>query len=92
MTALLEEHPHLGVECVLRELHIASFTYYRRRRAEREPCARTCQDAVPTGRIRQIHTDSGGIYGSPRVHAVLKREGVAVGRWGAPACGGGWSD
>ncbi|MGW9499324.1 IS3 family transposase [Streptomyces prasinus] len=28
----------------------------------------------------QIHTDSGGIYGSPRVHAVLKREGIHVGR------------
>ncbi|MFE4054397.1 IS3 family transposase [Streptomyces sp. YIM B13518] len=33
-----------------------------------------------TGRIQRIHTDSGGIYGSPRVHAVLKREGVHVGR------------
>ncbi|MFE9927292.1 IS3 family transposase [Streptomyces sp. NPDC005774] len=33
-----------------------------------------------TERIRQIHTDSGGIHGSPRVHAVLRREGVAVGR------------
>ncbi|WP_106428995.1 IS3 family transposase [Streptomyces griseoflavus] len=30
--------------------------------------------------MRQVHTDSGGIYGSPRVHAVLKREGVHVGR------------
>jgi hypothetical protein len=30
--------------------------------------------------IRQVHADSGGIYGSPRVHAVLKREGVHVGR------------
>jgi putative transposase len=80
VTALLTEHPHLGVECVLRELHIASSTYYRWRRAEREPCARKRQDAVLTERIRQIHTESGGIYGSPRVHAVLKRDGVAVGR------------
>ncbi|WP_107093880.1 IS3 family transposase [Streptomyces sp. AS58] len=30
--------------------------------------------------IRQVHADSGGIYGSPRVHAVLKRGGVHVGR------------
>ncbi|WP_344581957.1 IS3 family transposase [Streptomyces lunalinharesii] len=30
--------------------------------------------------IRRIHADSGEIYGSPRVHAVLKREGVHVGR------------
>ncbi|MFI8194745.1 IS3 family transposase [Streptomyces sp. NPDC085946] len=33
-----------------------------------------------TGRIRQIHVESGGIHGSPRVHAVLKREGVHVDR------------
>ncbi|MFE5091544.1 IS3 family transposase [Streptomyces sp. NPDC056638] len=30
--------------------------------------------------MRQVHEDSGGIYGSPRVHATLKREGVHVGR------------
>ncbi|MFH8477169.1 IS3 family transposase [Streptomyces sp. NPDC018000] len=80
MTALLDEHPHLGVECVLRELHIASSTYYRWRRAEREPCERRRRDAELTEQIKQIHTDSGGIYGSPRVHAVLRREGVHVGR------------
>ncbi|MFJ2590852.1 IS3 family transposase [Streptomyces sp. NPDC087538] len=27
-----------------------------------------------------MHTESGGIYGSPRVHAVLKRDGTRVGR------------
>ncbi|MFD4910591.1 IS3 family transposase [Kitasatospora purpeofusca] len=80
MTALLDEHPHLGVECVLRELHIASSTYYRWRRAEREPCEHQRRDAALTEEIARIHTDSGGIYGSPRVHAVLKHEGVAVGR------------
>jgi transposase InsO family protein len=67
--ALLDEHPHLGVEPVLRELHIPSSTYYRIR-----------QDTELTGQIRPIHQDSGGIYGSPRIHAVLKREGVHVGR------------
>ena len=80
MTALVDEHPHLGVECVLRELHIASSTYYRWRRAEREPCEHVRQDTELTEQIRQIHADSGGIYGSPRVHAALKREGVHVGR------------
>ena len=80
MTALLDEHPHLGVEPVLRELRIPSSTYYRWRQAEREPCARSRQDIELTGQIRRIHQDSGGIYGSPRVHAVLKREGVLVGR------------
>jgi transposase InsO family protein len=80
VTALVDEHLHLGVECVLRELHIASSTYYRWRRREKEPCEHQRRDAELTERIRQIHTDSGGIYGSPRVHAVLKREGTRVGR------------
>ncbi|MDX3698138.1 IS3 family transposase [Streptomyces europaeiscabiei] len=80
MTALVDEHPHLGVECVLRELSIASSTYYRWHRAEREPCERVRRDAELTEQIKEIHAASGGIYGSPRVHAVLKREGVHVGR------------
>lgn len=80
MRALLDEHPHLGVEPVLRELHIPSSTYYRWRQAEKDPCERIRQDTELTGQIRQIHQDSGGIYGSPRIHAVLKREGVHVGR------------
>lgn len=78
MTALIDEHPRLGVECVLRELHIASSTYYRWRRAEQKPCERRRRDAELTEKIRAIHADSGGIYGSRRVRAVLKREGVHV--------------
>ncbi|MFF9315243.1 IS3 family transposase [Streptomyces sp. NPDC014748] len=80
MTALFDEHEHLEVEPTLRELHIPSSTYYRWRRAAKEPCERRRRDTELTGRIQRIHTDSGGIYGSPRVHAVLKREGVLVGR------------
>ncbi|MGK7235888.1 IS3 family transposase [Streptomyces hygroscopicus] len=76
MTSLIDEHPHLGVEPVLRELNIPSSTYYRWRHAEKEPCERRRQDADLTSRIRQVHQDSGGIYGSPRVHAVLRREGI----------------
>ncbi|MEU2862632.1 IS3 family transposase [Streptomyces mirabilis] len=80
MTALVDEHPRLGVECVLRELHIASSTYYRWRRAEKEPCERRRRDVELAERIKEIHAESGGNYGSPRVHAVLRREGVRVGR------------
>lgn len=80
MTALIDEHPRLGVECVLRELHIPPSTYYRWRRAEKEPCKRKRRDAELTGRIKEIHADSAGVYGSPRVHAVLQREGTRVGR------------
>ncbi|WP_198359509.1 IS3 family transposase [Streptomyces fildesensis] len=80
MTGLLDEHPHLGVEPVLRELRIPSSTYYRWRQAEKEPCERRRRDAELTDRIRKVHDESGGIYGSPRVHAVLQREGTRVGR------------
>ncbi|WP_439403404.1 IS3 family transposase [Bradyrhizobium sp. DASA03068] len=30
--------------------------------------------------IRQVHQESSGRYGSPRVHAVLRRQGRAVSR------------
>ncbi|MFE9223003.1 IS3 family transposase, partial [Streptomyces lavendulae] len=80
MTGLLDEHPRLGVEPVLRELSIASSTYYRWRQAEKEPCERRRRDIELMDRIRQVHDESGGIYGSPRVHAVLRREGTRVGR------------
>jgi putative transposase len=37
-------------------------------------------DAWLTERIRRIHASSGGRYASPRVHAMLAREGIGVGR------------
>ncbi|WP_398780306.1 DDE-type integrase/transposase/recombinase [Streptomyces sp. NBRC 110611] len=39
VTALIDEHPRLGVAPVLRELHIPSSTYCRWRRAGKEPTA-----------------------------------------------------
>lgn len=46
----------------------------------RQPSARTNEDARLTERIRQIHAQSRGNYGSPRVARQLQREGVMVGR------------
>ncbi|MEU9464651.1 IS3 family transposase [Streptomyces sp. NPDC048312] len=43
-------------------------------------CERRRWDAELTGRIRQVHDEPGGIYGSPRVHSVLKCEGVHASR------------
>ncbi|WP_406465183.1 IS3 family transposase [Streptomyces sp. NBC_01622] len=65
----MDEHPRRGAECVLRELHIASPTHYRWRRAKKEPCERRRHDVEPTERIKEIHAESGGNYGSPCVHA-----------------------
>lgn len=46
----------------------------------RQPSTRTSQDARLTERIRQIHQQSRGYYGSPRVAGQLRREGVPIGQ------------
>jgi putative transposase len=45
----------------------------------RPPSDRELGDAWLTEQIRRIHKHSGGRYGSPRVHAMLAREGIRVG-------------
>ena len=47
--------------------------------ARRAPSDRALYDAWLTERIRALHAASGGRYGSPRVHAMLRREGIRVG-------------
>lgn len=44
------------------------------------PSAREARDVELLAAIRRIHADSGGVYGSPRVHAQLRRAGQAVSR------------
>jgi len=44
------------------------------------PTPRELLDHELTERIRRVHTDSRGTYGSPRVHARLVRDGVEVGK------------
>jgi putative transposase len=46
---------------------------------KRAPSDRELSDAWLTARIREIHAASSGRYGSPRVHAMLRREGIRVG-------------
>jgi putative transposase len=46
---------------------------------KRAPSDRELGDAWLTDRIRQVHAASKGRYGSPRVHAMLRREGIRVG-------------
>jgi len=51
--------------------------YYAWRR--HTPGVRAREDAVLASRIARVHTASRGLYGSPRVHRQLQREGVRVG-------------
>ena len=46
----------------------------------RPPSARTRRDAELKGRIMAIWIESGGIYGSPRIHAALRAGDERVGR------------
>lgn len=46
----------------------------------RAPSAHARRDQVLAGRIRAHFEQSAGTYGSPRIHALLRREGERVGR------------
>ncbi|HEY8777444.1 MAG TPA: IS3 family transposase [Gaiellaceae bacterium] len=49
--------------------------------AQREPCRRKLADRELCERIRVVHRETEGIYGSPRIHAELRLEhGVHVRR------------
>ncbi|MDQ3677301.1 MAG: IS3 family transposase [Actinomycetota bacterium] len=48
--------------------------------ATRAPSDRALSDAWLTARIREIHERNREVYGSPRVHAELRRHGIRVGR------------
>jgi len=47
---------------------------------KRQSSQRSREDAILTDRIRWIHLRSRGTYGSPRIHAELRDEGVHVSR------------
>ena len=57
---------------------VSKSAYYERRRAV--PSAREISDRELTDKIKKIHAESDGTYGSPRVHKELRHRGVEVGR------------
>ena len=46
----------------------------------RVPSARSISDAALIERVGQVHRDSRGLYGCPRVARKLRQHGIAVGR------------
>ncbi len=60
--------------CVLLEVSRAAFYQW----VKHIPSGRTTKDRALTPRITEIHEESRGTYGAPRVHAVLRRDGVAT--------------
>jgi hypothetical protein len=65
----------VSLQCELLEVSESGYwALCRRPPSERELC-----DAWLIERIRAIHAASTGRYGSPRVHAMLRRQGIRVG-------------
>jgi putative transposase len=62
--------------CAVLEVSPAGYYAWR----ERPVSERTKSNATLLAAIRQVHQDSRGRYGSPRVHAVLRRQGRGTSR------------
>ncbi len=62
--------------CAVIEVSPAGYYAWR----DRPPGERTKSNAALLTAIRQAHRDSCGRYGSPRVHAVLRRQGRGISR------------
>jgi len=73
VTAHQAEH-RVATQC--RVLGLSVSGYYASR--SRPPSVRDLEDAMLVGKIREVHETSRGTYGSPRVHAELKAQGVRV--------------
>jgi putative transposase len=69
-----------GVDPILRVLDVPPSTFYGWLAQERDPSPRRSADADLLAEIVAIHDRSGGTYGSPRVHATLRRRGICVSR------------
>ena len=69
----------LPVSVICELLGVSRSGYYGRE--SRPPSDRALEDEWLTQRIRTIHRENRGVYGSPRIHAELRHgEGIRVGR------------
>jgi transposase InsO family protein len=67
-----------SVQQLCRMLENSTAGYYAWR--SRPDSKRAVEDRALLADIRQAHADSGGRYGSPRVHAILRAQGRKAGR------------
>jgi putative transposase len=75
----VEAHRHtFGVAPLLAAIGEPVSTFYDR--TSRVPSVRAVADAVVAERIEEIWQRSRRSYGAPRIHAMLAREGIRVGR------------
>jgi putative transposase len=80
MSFVDQHRDRFGVEPILRVLEVPVSTFYGWQAQQRRPCLRRRQDAWLAGKIRAVHSRSGGTYGAPRIHAQLRRDGIRTSR------------
>jgi putative transposase len=84
MSFVAADRDRFGVQPLLRVLGIAVSTFYGWLARRRHPSPRDIEEVWLTGQVQRIHADSGGTYGSPygspKVHAQLRREGIRLSR------------
>ena len=73
-----ENQARYPVRTMCRLLGVSSSGYYAWR--DRKPSARARSDAALMELISEIHAESYGTYGAPRIHAALAHRGIYVGR------------
>ena len=80
MSFVAAHRDRFGVEPVLRVLEVPVSTFYGWLARRRRPSPRDIEQTWLGEQIQRIHAASDGTYGSPKVHAQLRREGIRVSR------------
>jgi putative transposase len=80
MSFVAAHRDRFGVEPVLRVLEVPVSTFYGWLARRRRPSPRDIEQTWLGEQIQRIHAASDGTYGSPKVHAQLRREGIWVSR------------
>jgi WD40 repeat protein len=70
-TFIAERCSDLPVTASCRAMKVTTSGFYEHQRRQLDPSTRARHDAALTGRIVEIHRQSRGTYGAPRVHAEL---------------------
>jgi putative transposase len=80
-TFIAERCSDLSVTASCRAMKVTTSGFYEWRARQGDPAPRRREDTELTRTILEIHRQSRGTYGSPRVHAELRLgEGIRVGR------------
>lgn len=76
--AMLAENANLNIAKTCRLFEVTRQGYYAYVHSLRSP--RLCEEAELAAQVAEIHAQSGGRYGSPKVHRALQMRGIRVGK------------